>query len=551
MYDVCIVGAGQSGLTTIKTFSDQNIICLEKSCSNGMFQNIKEKNYFQWSSSKYISAFSDFPMTELPGWFTIEDYINYLKSYAKHFNLEKFIKYNSTVINCKEFENGWIVKYENNSYEYEIKCKKLIICVGLNQTPKFPDIVNNFKGKIMHTQDIYYMHEYEWFNTFTNKKVFLMGGGESAFDIGHLILNYTDKLYYTTKEYIEWYPKGHETSENIERINKINNKCLNNVKNLFERDDNWYSDTYLLFLEYNLPEVMSYIWHEYGRIISKNIVNIDCTNCIHQNDDLCKINKTPNNLFLKYVTKRTDFLLDIYENKVNIVYYPTNIQNKIIETKELNFDADIIVCSTGYKKYFPFLDETIYNGEFIKKMIPKNTNNIAFIGFARPTMGSIAQIAEVQSWWVKSYFEGMNYKIRKPFFRYYDLLDLSNNNINSLVNGCYYMKDLAKDLNIEPNMLKLFFTDFTLYKNLCFGSCYSMIYRINGKMSYPGSREMFLNNIPPNNTPSNFYTYKTIFLYLHIIYIIFLIILCWIISLFAKNMYSIIIFILLIYLSYW
>ena len=91
MYDVCIVGAGQSGLTTIKTFSDQNIICLEKSCSNGMFQNIKEKNYFQWSSSKYISAFSDFPMTELPGWFTIEDYINYLKSYAKHFNLEKFI----------------------------------------------------------------------------------------------------------------------------------------------------------------------------------------------------------------------------------------------------------------------------------------------------------------------------------------------------------------------------------------------------------------------------------------------------------------------------
>ena len=62
MYDICIIGAGQSGLTTIKTFSDQNIICLEKSNSNGMFKNIKEKNYFEWSSSKYMSAFSDFPM---------------------------------------------------------------------------------------------------------------------------------------------------------------------------------------------------------------------------------------------------------------------------------------------------------------------------------------------------------------------------------------------------------------------------------------------------------------------------------------------------------
>ena len=139
------------------------------------------------------------------------------------------------------------------------------------------------------------------------------------------------------------------------------------------------------------------------------------------------------NLFLKYVTKRTDFLLDMYENKVKIVYYPTKIKNKSIETKELNFDVDIIICSTGYKKYFPFLDESIYNREFIKKMIPKNKNNIAFIGFARPTMGSIATIAEVQSWWVKSYFQGLSYKIRKPFFKYYDLLDLSNNNINIMI----------------------------------------------------------------------------------------------------------------------
>jgi hypothetical protein len=445
---------------------------------------------------------------------------------------------------------GWVVKYQNNDKTYELKCKKLIICTGLNQTPKYPDIISNFKGEILHTQDIYYMHEYEWFNKFTNKKVFLMGGGESAFDIGHLILNYTDKLYYTTKEYIEWYPKGVESKENNKRIEKINNECLNNVNIINKKFSDLPSDSYLSFLEYNLPEILSYIWHEYGRKIASYIVSINCNNCVHQNDNLCKINKTPNNLFLKYVTKRTDFLLDIYENKVKIVYYPTKIKNKTIETKELNFEADIIICSSGYKKYFPFLDESIYNRDFIKKMIPKNINNIAFIGFARPTMGSIASIAEVQSWWVKSYFEGMHYKIRKPFFRYYDVLDLSNNNINSLVNGCYYIKDLAKDLKIEPNMVYLFFTDFKLYKNILVSSCYSMIYRIHGKKTYSGSRDIFLDNIPKYENLELF-DYKTFFLYAHIIYILFLIILCWIISLFAKNIYSIIIFILLIYLSYW
>lgn len=232
------------------------------------------------------------------------------------------------------------------------------------------------------------------------------------------------------------------------------------------------------------------------------------------------------------------------------MYYPTKIKNNTIETKDLNFEADIIICSTGYKKYFPFLDESIYNSEFIKKMIPKNTKNIAFIGFARPTMGSIATIAEVQSWWVKSYFEGMSYKIRRPFLKYYDSLDLSNNNINSLVNGCYYIKDLAKDMKIEPNMPKLFFTDFTLFKNILFGSCYSMIYRINGQKSYSGSRDMFLNNIPKYENLNPF-DYKSLFVYIHMIYMIFLILLCWILSFFTKITFSLIIFILLIYLSYW
>ena len=557
LYDVCIIGGGQSGITTIKTFSDKNIICLEKSNSNGMFQNIKEKQYFEWSSSKYMSAFSDFPMKkDFPVWLTIEDYINYLKSYMKQFNLEKFIKYNCNVKKCKEFEMGWVVKYQNNDKTYELKCKKLIICTGLNQTPKYPDIISNFKGEVIHTQDIYYMHDYEWFNKFTDKKVFLIGGGESAFDIGHLVLNYTNQLYYTTKEYIEWFPKGLESEESMKRINKINNKCLNGVKNLINRlkgnTSNFASDIYLSYAEYSLPEPISYLFHEKSRDIFNVVLNINCNNCSHQNNNLCKINKTPDNLFLKYVTKRTDFLLDMYENKVKIVYYPTKIKNKTIETKEYNFETDIIICSTGYKKYFSFLDKDVYNGQFIKKMIPTNTHNIAFIGFARPTMGSIATIAEVQSWWVKSYFEGMNYTIRKPFFKYYDALDLSNNNINSLVNGCYYIKDLSKDLKIEPNMLYLFFTDFELFKNIFCSSCYTMIYRIHGQKSYNNSRELFLNNIPTKNETLELFDLRSLMIYLHIIYIIFIIILCWIISFITKIPYiSIIFFIIFIYLSYW
>ena len=99
MYDVCIIGGGQSGITTCKTFSDKNIICLERTPNSiGMFSTIKEKDYFTWSSSRYMSGFTDFPMSkEIPVWFTIQDYVDYLYSYMNHFNLEKFIQYNSNV----------------------------------------------------------------------------------------------------------------------------------------------------------------------------------------------------------------------------------------------------------------------------------------------------------------------------------------------------------------------------------------------------------------------------------------------------------------------
>jgi len=101
MYDVCIIGAGQSGLVTCKTFieSGKSVIILEK-CNNciGMFSTIKEKSKFKWSTSRYMSGFSDFPMSkDIPVWFTIEDYINYLEMYKTHFGLDKYIQYNSEV----------------------------------------------------------------------------------------------------------------------------------------------------------------------------------------------------------------------------------------------------------------------------------------------------------------------------------------------------------------------------------------------------------------------------------------------------------------------
>ena len=158
-------------------------------------------------------------------------------------------------------------------------------------------------------------------------------------------------------------------------------------------------------------------------------------------------------------------------------------------------------------------------------MIPVNSSNIAFIGYARPTMGSIASIAEMQSWWIESYFSNnLSYSIRYTTFRFKDVLNIENDHINTIVIGCYYLKDLAKDLKLEPNMIYLFFTDFELFKKIYTGSCHPMIYRISGDKYYSGARDLLIKTFPDFNTEKSIIekAYFGMFCVFHIIFIIFL-----------------------------
>ena len=383
------------------------------------------------------------------------------------------------------------------------------------------------------------MYENDWKNKFSGKRILLLGGAESAYDIGHVIVQYSDQVYYSTKNYTEWFPKGNEEPENVDRIKNINNKCLKMMEN---NDLYTPTDTQLTYIEYSLPEPMSQLWHEYGRLLLTSSVarkifntsNNDCPTCFHNNKELCGINETPNSLFKKYVVKRTEFLLDLFEKKAIVVYYPDKIIERTVYTKEKVIDdVDIIVCATGFKKQFPFLENDVWECETIKKMIPTKYSNIAFIGYARPTMGSIAVVAEIQSWWLEKYWFDPSFKyiIRKPTFREIDQVDIPNEHINTIVNGCFYLKDLAKDLDIEPNMFYLLFTDFKLFFKIYAGTCHTMAYRIHGYKTYDNSREVLLNTYIDFNKKSNVeILYLLFFIVLHILFITFLIIIAFALS---------------------
>ena len=515
---VVIIGGGQSGLVTCKTFveSGYDVVVLEKSDKNGLFNNVLEKEMFKWSSSKFVSGFSDFPIPkDYPIWMNFTQYVEYLQMYKRKFNLDNYILYNSEVINITKVHNNckenWEVTFKREETSI-IKCDKLIISTGLNSSPKYIELVG-YTGDVIHTDTVYKkMNRYDWKYAFSGKKVLLIGGGKSALDVGHVILDYTNDLYYTTKRYIEWFPDWGLDKDYI----KENKTCAEEF--LFGIEAEYPSDTHLSYLEYSLPTPMSGFWHLFGRKILVNMYQGSNIKCVHNHHKLCEINETPDNLFGKYVVKRTPFMCDLHNGKAKVVYYPARFDGKTIicENGETIENVDVIVLGTGYEMNIPFIEDFYYE-DLTKKVLSKKDDSIAFVGYVRPTMGSIANTAEMQSWWLAEYFKGT----LKPKYRNFswarpeDPLNVSKH----VVIGNYYMRDLAMDMKIHPDMYKMFFTDFKLWTRVIHSTIHPMLFRLSGKKAFEGSRKMYLENFP-NIAKKEFYMYYIMFIIFHIIYIL-------------------------------
>jgi hypothetical protein len=98
------------------------------------------------------------------------------------------------------------------------------------------------------------------------------------------------------------------------------------------------------------------------------------------------------------------------------------------------------------------------------------------------------------------------------------------------------LKDLAKDLGIEPNMWYLFITDSELFFRIYSGSCHPMMYRIHGYRSYNGSRKVLLDTYIPNQERRKYeWLYFLFHNLLHLAFILFLFILGFFLSYMVNN----------------
>ncbi|TAL59381.1 MAG: monooxygenase, partial [Legionella sp.] len=128
---ICVIGAGPSGLAAIKNLQEQGlkrITVFEQNNQLGGNWVYDEKNthssVYETThiiSSKRWSQFDDFPMpadyADYPSHAQLLDYFN---RYALHFDIKKYIRFNTRVLQAKPQKNDtWLVTFEDAAGVHE------------------------------------------------------------------------------------------------------------------------------------------------------------------------------------------------------------------------------------------------------------------------------------------------------------------------------------------------------------------------------------------------------------------------------------------------
>ncbi|KAK8345873.1 hypothetical protein V6Z12_A07G177000 [Gossypium hirsutum] len=188
-----IVGAGPSGLATAACLKEQGVpfVVLERTdCIASLWQK-RTYDRLKLHLPKQFCQLPKLPFPEdFPEYPTKRQFIDYLESYAKHFDINP--KFNECVQSARYDETSgfWrvktIVTSGSNKTEFEYVCRSLVVATGENAECVLPDIegLSEFGGEVIHACD------YKSGEKFKGQKVLVVGCGNSGMEVSFDLCNH-------------------------------------------------------------------------------------------------------------------------------------------------------------------------------------------------------------------------------------------------------------------------------------------------------------------------------------------------------------------------
>ncbi|MER2512173.1 MAG: NAD(P)-binding domain-containing protein [Nitrosomonas ureae] len=363
---IAIIGAGCSGLTAIKHLVQaglKDIVCYEKNDrigGNWIYTATPSHSSIcsttHTISSKSMSQFSDFPMPDdYPDYPSHQQILAYFQAYARHFQLEEYIRFNVTVQQVRKIEKErWHLSLSDGT---EAEFDYLLIANGHLSIPRHPDWKDDFSGQYLHA------HDYKTNQALENKRVLVIGAGNSACDCA-----------VETSRNAAWVDMSLRSPQYIIPkliMGKPTDTFAVSLQWLPQRIQNWLQKISLRiqvgrYRDYGLPE-----------------------------PDFSPTQAHP--------TINSEIFDKIRHGKIHPRSAIQGISGQTVHfTDGSSAEYDVIIAATGYKISFPFFDRDFIHWEdasniplFLRIFHPDHPS-LFFIGLIQP-QGCIWTLAEAQS----------------------------------------------------------------------------------------------------------------------------------------------------------
>ena len=484
---ICVIGAGASGLTCIKECLAVgfNVVCYEQANYIGGLWHYHEEDIEEVASvtkatiinsSKEVSAFSDFPpKQELPNYCHHSQLIKYFESYADHFHLRNHVKFRHRVISLVETENGtWLVTVLNLNSQTEIQAEfhAVMVSTGHHTKPHRPHFegIDQFKGTVIHT------HSYKRPDPFVDKKVLIIGIGNSAGDAAVELSSVAEEVFLSTRRG-SWV------------LSRVYRGGLPMDYLMVRRFINYFA---FHLAPYNL--VCSFFEYDLNQKFNHELYGLKPNHRVFSQHPF--VNDALPNRILSGRVKVKKNVQRFTEN--GVIFQGEN--GKITP-------IDAVILATGYDTHFPFIKKGVLDTSnrhinlFKYAFSPNVTKpeSLMFVGLIQP-YGPLMPVSELQARWFCQLqlgraklpskcemLQDIEVKRISHHKRYY-----SSPRHTMQVEIIDFMDETASQFDAKPNLFKYLFTDPILWWHLVFGPFLPYQYRLEGPGSWSDARKAIL-----------------------------------------------------------
>ena len=380
---VAIIGAGSSGIAACQVLQARGIDfdCYEVGSEvggnwrylndNGMSSAYRSLHI---NTSRQIMEYASFPMSdEYPTYPNHIQIAHYFDTFVDHFGFRDRIQFRTTVTSVRRAGEGWDVSVRRRDADAEEThhYDAVIVANGHHWDARLPEPAfpgsDTFTGRQMHS------HDYKDFDGFEDKRVLVLGIGNSACDIAVETSKISERTFlamrrgaHVVPKYLFGIPTDHLTTSPLAQSPFLWSKRLGlSVLLRLSRGN---------ITKYGLPKPDHHV------LAAHPTISDDILTRLGHGDIVVKPN-----------IERLD-------------------GDKVFFTEGSSEVIDVIVYCTGYKITFPFLDTTVINAvdnqiELFHRVVDPDNPGLYFIGLVQP-LGAIMPLAEAQSEWVADLLDG-------------------------------------------------------------------------------------------------------------------------------------------------